>query len=243
MKVELIRVTQDPVGAIEHAACNCYDSKPAGGKIMEACYRSGHTSVLEFAEFHFHIEGVSRSLLAQITRHRHAGFAVRSQRYCVEDGGHYITPPSIERSEARKRLYDASIKDAFYEYENLINEGVAPEDARYLLPNACETHFDMVINLRSLINFMNERLCTRAQWEIRSLAQEMKRIIVLQYPALEHMLVPKCEKNKDLHFCPESKSCGRHKTAIEIAREINQRLDLMEKNPMHFSVPYFPDSY
>ena len=89
MKVTLTRVTTDPVDAIEEAACNCYDSKPTGGKIMKSCYRSGHHSVLEFANFTFHIEGVSRALLAQLTRHRHAGFAVRSQRYCNEDGFEY----------------------------------------------------------------------------------------------------------------------------------------------------------
>ena len=78
MKVTLTRVTEKPVDAVEEAASNCYDSEPAGGKIMKACYKSGHRSVLEFAQFTFHIEGVSRALLAQITRHRIAGFAVRS---------------------------------------------------------------------------------------------------------------------------------------------------------------------
>ena len=94
MEVKLTRVTQNPVDAIEEAACNCYDSEPTGGKIMKSCYNSGHHSVLEFAHFTFHITGVSRALLAQLTRHRHCGFAVRSQRYCNEDGFKfaYISP-------------------------------------------------------------------------------------------------------------------------------------------------------
>ena len=53
MKVTLTRVTENPIGAIEEAACNCYDSKPTGGKIMKSCYNSGHHSVLEFADFTF----------------------------------------------------------------------------------------------------------------------------------------------------------------------------------------------
>ena len=85
MKVTLTRITDDPILAIEEAASNCYDSRPsADGKILKHCVKSGHTSVTEFLNFTFHIEGVSRSLLAQLTRHRHAGYAVRSQRYCSE---------------------------------------------------------------------------------------------------------------------------------------------------------------
>ena len=92
MKVELIRITENPVEAIESAASNCYDSIPTGGKIMEHCYKSGHMSVMEFADFHFHIEGVSRVLSHQLVRSRLASFAQRSQRYCSEDGYKYITP-------------------------------------------------------------------------------------------------------------------------------------------------------
>ena len=84
MKVTLTRVTENPIGAIEEAACNCYNSEPTGGKIMKACYNSGHHSVLEFCDFTFHIEGVSRALTHQLVRHRLASYAQRSQRYCGE---------------------------------------------------------------------------------------------------------------------------------------------------------------
>lgn len=86
IEVTLTRMTENPVAAIEEAACNCYDSKPNDGKIMRACFKSGHENVLEFCNFTFHITGVSRALLAQLTRHRHAGYAVRSQRYCSSYG-------------------------------------------------------------------------------------------------------------------------------------------------------------
>mgnify|MGYP002657758354 FL=1 len=93
MKVELVRYTNEPILAMESAASNCYDSNPSStGKIVKQCYNSGHLSVMEFAQFHFHIEGVSRALLAQITRHRTGKFEVRSQRYCIEDGFKYVTP-------------------------------------------------------------------------------------------------------------------------------------------------------
>ena len=94
-KVELIKYTTNPVEAIEEAASTCYDSSPTGGKIMNHCYKSGHHSVLEFADFTFRITGVSRALTHQLVRHRLASYAQRSQRYCKETGFEFVVPPSI----------------------------------------------------------------------------------------------------------------------------------------------------
>ena len=213
MKVTLTRVTERPVDAIEEAASNCYDSEPTGGKIMKSCYKSGHHSVLEFAQFTFHIEGVSRALLAQITRHRIAGFAVRSQRYCSEDGFDYVVPPSIERDLSAIQVYKHCMRVIEDTYEYLQQAGIPNEDARFVLPNACETVLEFTCNGRELIHFMNERLCTRAQWEIRQLALAMKKELENhdeQCAMFAKFCVPKCEKyGKDMGFCTEHKSCGR----------------------------------
>ena len=106
MKVTLTRVTQNPVLAIEEAASNCYDSQPsADGKIMNACYKSGHHSVLEFADFTFHIEFISRACSHQVVRHRTASYAQRSQRYVEEDKFAYVTPPTIQVNKDALILY------------------------------------------------------------------------------------------------------------------------------------------
>ena len=216
MKVTLTRVTENPVGAIEEAASNCYDSEPTGGKIMKSCYKSGHHSVLEFADFTFHIEGVSRALTHQLVRHRLASYAQRSQRYCGEGNFDYVIPPSIQKDEVACKLFKDHMNIINNAYINLQSFGISNEDARMILPNACETVIEVKMNLRSLIHFMNERLCTRAQWEIRQLAREMKKAVEEQYPELAEYLVPKCEAHKDMPFCTEHKSCGRHKTLKEI---------------------------
>lgn len=213
MKVTLTRVTENPIGAIEEAACNCYDSEPTGGKIMKSCYKSGHHSVLEFADFTFHIEGVSRALTHQLVRHRMASYAQRSQRYCNEDGFGLVIPPSIEKNEVASKIYRDNLNIIRNAYINLQSLGIPNEDARYILPNACETIIEVKMNLRELIHFMNERLCTRAQWEIRQLAMMMKKAIVEQYPEFEEYLVPKCDVYR---FCPEHKSCGRRATLKEL---------------------------
>ena len=107
MKVELTRITENPILAIEEAASNCYDSEPTGdGKIMKHCIKSGHTSVTEFCDFTFHIEGISRALSHQLVRHRMASYAQRSQRYCSEDNFEYFIPFTIKNKECAKRQYD-----------------------------------------------------------------------------------------------------------------------------------------
>ena len=217
MKVTLTRITENPILAIEEAASNCYDSEPSSeGKIMDACIKSGHTSVTEFCTYTFHIEGVSRTLLAQLTRHRHAGYAVRSQRYCSEDNAGFVVPPSIYNNKEAWNTYAALMRGIKKVYQELQDLGIPNEDARYVLPNACETVIEVTMNHRALMNFMNERLCSRAQWEIRNVATQMKNCIKEVNPKLAESLVPKCEKYKQYPFCPEMKSCGRHKKLSEV---------------------------
>lgn len=233
MNVELTRVTENPIDAIEEAASNCYDSKPSGGRIMRACYKSGHHSVLEFAQFTFHISGVSRALLAQLTRHRIASFAVRSQRYCSEDGFEYVIPPSIKENEKALSDYTTMMQCINSWYENLRELGIPNEDARMILPNACETTLEVSMNGRELIHFMNERLCTRAQWEIRELANKMK-ICLRKYndqcAQFAEFCVPKCESYGEIAMCPEHKSCGRAPTIKQIVKNYVSNTDINTNN-------------
>lgn len=218
LSVELIAHTPDPAWVIEQAASVCYNSAPTHDcKLVMQCYKSGHTSVLEHASFTFKISGISRACSHQIVRHRMASFSQRSQRYVDEDGFDYVTPPFINNNEMNLAWFDfnTAMREASSSYD-ILKQKIPKEDARYVLPNACETTLYMTMNLRSLINFMNERLCTRAQWEIREVAKQIKKLVVGVMPQAEQMLVPKCEKNWDYPFCPEHKSCGRHKRLKDV---------------------------
>ena len=218
MKVELINYTSDPVNSIETAASTCYDSATTGGKIMNHCYKSGHHSVLEFADFTFKISGVSRALTHQLVRHRLASYAQRSQRYCSEDGFDFVTPASISKHNAASVLYDKIMKDLEFNYKLLQDLGIPNEDARMILPNACCSEICVKMNLRTFMNFCNERLCSCAQWEIRNMAKLMVEEVLKVAPELKQFLVPKCEKHPDYHFCTENKkrSCGRHPTISDL---------------------------
>lgn len=236
MKVTLTRITRDPVLAIEEAASNCYDSTPDGsGKIMKHCVKSGHQSVTEFCDFTFHVEGVSRALSHQLVRHRIASYAQRSQRYCSEDGFKYVTPKSIKEHQSAIVLYEKLMEEIEFKYKLLQELGIPNEDARMILPNACETVLEVKMNLRTLMNFMNERLCTCAQWEIRELARKMRDVIVAEYPIFAEYLVPKCERfGKQFGFCLETKArrevlkCNRHPRLADIFEDYHNYKDMQD---------------
>ena len=219
MEVELIAKTCPVNGysdmqVVEQAACVCYDSEPTPDyRIAKACYAAHHDSVLEHISFTFHIKGVSRALLAQLSRHRHISLSVRSQRYCREDDFEYVTP---KLSKADKELYDDLIEREKTFYQTMVHEDVKPEDARMLLPNACCTELYLTMNARALIEASSKRLCTRAQAEIREMFQKMKEQVSIYSPMIANWMVPQCEKNEKYPFCPEHKSCGRHPKLSEV---------------------------
>lgn len=201
MHVELIQATANPIETIAAIASICYDSNPKNPMgLVKHLYKNGHLSVMEHIYFTFKIEGISRACSHQLVRHRHCSFTQRSQRYCSEDGFRVVEPPSIERIDEKYGYCD--LMDYIdRNYEELQALGVPNEDARYLLPNACETSLYLSCNLRELIHIANERLCTRAQWEIRELVKQM---VALVDPQLQFMLVPKCASGRIICNSP----CG-----------------------------------
>lgn len=198
MNVTLIQATPNPVETIARIASICYDSNPKNPMVLvKHLYNGGHHSVLEHIYFTFKIEGISRACSHQLVRHRHCSFTQRSQRYCSEDGFQYVTPPTMD-----EELFDnsmATLKSWYKGHQEI--DGVPNEDARYILPNACATSLYLSCNLRELMHMANERLCVRAQWEIRDLVREMCKLVD---PQLQFMLVPKCKSGRII--CHEK--CG-----------------------------------
>ena len=200
MNVTLVQATPNPIETIANIASICYDSDPKNPMaLVKHLYNNGHLSVMEHIYFTFKIEGISRACSHQLVRHRHCSFTQRSQRYCSEDGFEYVTPQVLKVSSFHNDMED--ITDWYRAYQDL---GVPNEDARYILPNACATSLYMSLNLRELIHMANERLCTRAQWEIRELVKEMCHLVE---PRLWFMLVPKCKSGRIICNSP----CGGSK--------------------------------
>lgn len=189
MNVTLVQATPNPIETIAQIASICYDSNPKNPMaLVKHLYNNGHMSVFEHIYFTFKIEGISRACSHQLVRHRHCSFTQRSQRYCSEDGFEFVTPDSIQ---------DASMNTAMGHIEGWYlacqAQGIPNEDARYILPNACATSLYLSCSLRELIHMANERLCLRAQWEIRDLLKAMCKLVD---PQLQFMLVPKCQSGR-----------------------------------------------
>jgi len=157
-------------------------------KFIKNLIEKSHHSILEFGQATFLVEGVSRSLLAQITRHRLASFAVESQRHTKPQSDVVIPPTISENSELRKE-YEEVVQKCFSLYEKMIKEGIPKEDARFILPNATKTSFIISANFREWRHILQLRLAPDAQWEIRELCQEIARQLYLIAPSVFEDLV------------------------------------------------------
>ena len=176
-------------------------------KLIERVISSGHYSTIEHIQVSFAISNVSRACTHQFVRHRHMSFSQKSQRYVKEKGQFdYIIPPTIERDEALKAKFVNFMEQTSAQYQEFIEAGIPAEDARFVLPNAAASSLVASLNLREMIHIANLRLCTRAQYEIRTMVKLMCEALVAEEPWLKPYLVPKCER---LGFCDEDKSCGR----------------------------------
>ena len=205
------------------------EEKTAG--FIEMLASIGHESVMEHVSFTFGIEGISRACSHQLVRHRIASYSQKSQRYVNENGFEFITPPEIEAVPEAKAEFDRVMEELTKSYEKIadllteshkarfIGEGadektaaskarkLANEDARFILPNACETKIVVTMNVRSLFNFFEHRCCNRAQWEIRAVATEMLRQCLEVAPHIFRYAGPSCVATGK---CPEGKmSCGK----------------------------------
>jgi len=145
------------------------------------------------------------------------GFVVhnsqRSQRYVNEDGFGYVTPDTIKKESFTHYEYDEMISKLHDLYNQFVEMGIPKEDARFILPNSTETEIDVMINLHSLMDLAKERLCTRAQWEIRDIVWQMRNQVVAKWPIFGEYIKPKCQV---IGYCPEHKSCGLtiHKSEV-----------------------------
>lgn len=218
MKVRLIAYTQgvcgeEPLDIVERCASVCYNSTPTHThKIAKSCAKSGHMSVYEHISFTFMIEGVSRALLAQLTRHRHASYSVQSQRYCDMSNCECVVPQTMEFMDVWQS-FDFAVKA----YENALKGGLKKEDARMVLPNATATKLAFTVNARALVEISGQRLCNRAQKEIRELFQSIKKEVENVCPEVAALMRPQCEQH-DIPFCEESNCCGLHKKLKDLVK-------------------------
>lgn len=203
MFVDLIGYSMCPQDVCGIAAGICTGSAD-WDRSLQGALSSGHESVVEHASFTFQVTGVSRVLLAQLTRHRLASFSVQSQRYCGVKP-EFVVPKTI-RDAGYEAKYLRQCENAYEMMVCMIKDGVPAEDARYIIPQGVTCNLIVTMNVRELRHFFALRCCNRAQWEIRELADEMLRICYRKARALFQDAGPGCVRG----LCPEGKrSCGK----------------------------------
>ena len=219
MEVTLLEATEDPEELICKGARNDYSDEFVGGQSFEATMGGvegetprdkketlighlldhGHFGPFEHPQVTFAVEGISRSCMAQITRHRHVSFDVQSMRYVsfddvdpadVREGEMVVVPPSAtdsdwvgrnqetgpvdeETAAEREALFKNAIESAVESYQDLLELGMPPEDARFVLPIGTKVNMVMSMNARMLMHVADMRAAADAQWEIRGLTEDL----------------------------------------------------------------------
>ena len=232
LQVTLLAHTPDALSLIYAAFRQCYHagyvadmwpklltgdiSREQQEDFVRQVVASGHVSPIEHVSFTFAVQGISRALSHQLVRHRIASFSQQSQRYVDGSAFDYILPPAIARNAAAKERFLRCLEEigeAYRDVKAMLEESghkdKAKEDARFLLPQAAETRIIVTMNCRSLLNFFEQRCCTRAQWEIRAMAGAMLRQCQEVLPVIFSTAGARCER---LGYCPEGEkfTCGRY---------------------------------
>lgn len=210
MDVKLISITPDFLKKIWVAARTCYSSlspielmemEPDEDEMLRIAnkiIKSRHLSVLEHCSMTYAVKNVSRTLLAQYSRHRIGiSLSVQSQRYVSEESAKredgvfdFVMPGDIEKNEEARKIFLEAMKKCQHYYDKFKELGIKNEDARFVLPGGAATNFVTTLNLRSFFDIYEKRVLTRgAQWEIRQLLLKMRELLLEKEPWLNEYLV------------------------------------------------------
>lgn len=200
---EEIMETVDVPTTVPEYALTAYPTRPLDeNKKMHALisklFDRGHFGISEHPTATFCIQGVSRALMAQLTRHRHISFDIMSMRYVEVDEPDVYKFPEIDSAEPtgrnatfdefyqeepdeaipeyRRDAFESAVETCYKEYEALLEMGVAPEHARMVLPIGTKVNIVMTCNVRTLLHVADMRAAADAQKEIRDMTEELLEI-------------------------------------------------------------------
>ena len=201
-KVTKIWMTPDARRVVAFAGRVCY-SGTAPDKLFEQLtnetvdkmvvqlLEKRHTSVFRHASLMVAVSGVSRAFSHQLVRHTvgHA-YEQRSQHYRTEKDFDVVRPLStpLDDEDELMEFY----ANAQTLYDKLIADGMPKEDARMILPNGIETVLVWTMNLEAAMNFCKARCCRLNNYEIISVAAQVRKIIIKEFPEMKNYLGPTC---------------------------------------------------
>ena len=151
--------------------------------IIQKYLAMGHESMIEMGEATFFIE-CSRVVSHELIRHRIASYQQESQRFVKYDNE--TADDIFYIPDGDDEVYRNTLHDAFNKYLELRSDGVSPQLARYVLPNAMRTRLVMKANLRQWRHIIKLRLDTSAQPEMRELMQQIYDQLMDVFPNALH---------------------------------------------------------
>lgn len=217
-------------------ACVCYNTdEKYSEKVGLKCMESGHMSGSRGDFFKFEITA-PRFTQDQIMRHEVGVFKnCQSQRYVdMDDNFSIYVPPYVMKDDYlmyRYERYEIMCKAEYKVNRDAFNKlGITGEKAndlmRTMLPIGVKSTIRIGFTLEGLINFMEKRLCVRADAPIQRVAQLMRDLVVEVEPRYKDLLVPQCKR---LLYCPEGdEGCGgviSREELIEIKKMYNKNKD------------------
>ena len=208
MSVRLISVTPDAektMGYVARVSNPSNQENPKVAGLLKYCVKHQHWSVFEQAFMTLEIE-TTRGLAAQILRHRSFTYQEFSQRYADSSLlGDKIPLPELRRQDTKNRqnsiddidpftiqkyqmLMQDHFKDAMDLYQKMLDDGIAKECARFVLPLATPTRLYMSGSCRSWIHYITLRSANGTQKEHMDIAEACKKIFVEQFPTVAEAL-------------------------------------------------------
>ena len=208
MSVKLVSVTPDAEQTMAYVArvSNPNNQEnPNYAKLLGYCIKHNHWSVFEQAFMTLEIE-TTRGLAAQVLRHRSFTYQEFSQRYADSSLLSETIPlPELRSQDTKNRQNSIDDVDPFkkqkYEmkmqqlftrsmdlYREMLDEGIAKECARFVLPLATPTRIYMSGSCRSWIHYINLRTANGTQKEHMDLAEGCKKIFIEQFPTCAEAL-------------------------------------------------------
>ena len=208
MQVKLISVTPDAektMGYVARVSNPSNQENPKVAGLLSYCIKHQHWSVFEQAHMTLEIE-TTRGLAAQILRHRSFTFQEFSQRYADSSLLSETIPlPELRRQDTKNRqnsiddidpfiiqkyemLMQDHFKDAMDLYQKMLDEGIAKECARFVLPLATPTRLYMSGSCRSWIHYITLRSANGTQKEHMEIAEACKEIFAEQFPTVAEAL-------------------------------------------------------
>ena len=208
MNVKFVSITPDAEKMMAYIArvsnpANQQNEKYSG--LLKYCIKHNHWSVFEQSSMTLEIE-TTRGLAAQILRHRSFTYQEFSQRYAdtklLDDT---IPLPQLRKQDTKNRQNSTDDLDEFlvqdfqlemtklFEssmklYNKMLEQGVAKECARFVLPLATPTRLYMTGSCRSWIHYINLRSAHGTQKEHMDIAEECRRIFTEQFPSVSEAL-------------------------------------------------------